>query len=282
MSMCKVATEHWQRIAAAPDPQVNLAEAALVIAAGEYQQLDISGYLERIEALAAEFRRRLRQDIPPTEIIIALNHYLFDELGFAGNSEEFYDPRNSFLNDVIDRKLGIPITLSILYIEIGRRAGLKLRGISFPGSFLIKCPVRDGAIVLDAYANGASLSVEDLRQRLRTLRNGAEIAPEAIKSMIAAASNKEILARILRNLKGIYLNQDEMMKALAAVDRIIAVAPDAALEYRDRGRIYLKLECFRAALADFQQYLLLEPRADDAGIVMQQVSELQQIASRLN
>lgn len=280
--MGMLAAEHWQRIAAAPDPQVNLAEAALVIAAGEYQQLDINGYLGRIKNLAEQFRRRLRQDIPPTEIIIALNHYLFEELGFAGNSEEFYDPRNSFLNDVIDRKLGIPITLSILYIEIGRRAGLRLRGVSFPGSFLVKCPVRDGAVVLDPYARGASLSVEDLRQRLRTLRNGAEIAPETVMSMISAASNKEILARILRNLKGIYLNRDEMLKALAAVDRIIAVEPGAAPEFRDRGNIYLKLECFRAALADFRQYLVLEPRADDADAVLRQVSELQQVASRLN
>ncbi|MDP2239417.1 MAG: tetratricopeptide repeat protein [Burkholderiales bacterium] len=277
-----MAAEHWQRIAAAPDPQVNLVEAALVIAAGEYQQLDIDGYLGRIEDLAVQFRRRLRQDIPPTEIIIALNHYFFDELNFSGNSVEFYDPRNSFLNDVIERKLGIPITLSILYIEIGRRAGLKLRGVSFPGSFLVKCSVRDGAIVLDPYAGGASLSIEDLRQRLRTLRNGTDIAPEVVKSMITAASNKEILARILRNLKGIYMNQDEMMKALSAVDRIIAVEPGAASEYRDRGRIYLKLECFRAALMDLRHYLQLEPRADDADVVKQQVSELQQVASRLN
>lgn len=276
------ATEHWQRIAAAPDPQLNLAEAALVIAAGEYQQLDIKGYLGQIEDLAAQFKRRLRPDIPQTEIIIALNHYLFDDLGFSGNSAEFYDPRNSFLNDVIDRKLGIPITLSIIYIEIGRRAGLKLRGVSFPGSFLVKCSVRGGAIVLDPYARGASLSIEDLQQRLRTLRNGIEISPESVKSMISAASNKEILARILRNLKGIYMDQNELMKALAAVDRIIAVAPGTALEYRDRGRIHLKLECFRAALADFRQYLRLEPRADDAGTVMRQVTELQQVVSRLN
>lgn len=274
--------ERWQEIAAMPDPQINLAEAALVIAAGEYQKLDISGYLGRIEEFAAQFTRRLRQDIPPTEIIIALNHFLFDELGFTGNSEEFYDPRNSFLNDVIDRKLGIPITLSILYIEIGRRAGLKLRGVSFPGSFLVKCPVRDGALILDPYARGASLSIEDLRQRLRILHHGVELAPETVKSMIAAASNKEILARMLRNLKGIYTNRDDMLKALAAVDRIIAVEPGAALEYRDRGSIYLKLECFRAALADFRQYLLMEPRADDADAVLQQVCALQQIASRLN
>ncbi len=280
--MGMVAADHWQQIAAAPDRQVNLAEAALVIAAGEYQQLDIDGYLERIEDLAAQFRRRLRQDIPPTEIIIALNHYFFEELGFAGNSEEFYDPRNSFLNDVIDRKLGIPITLSILYIEIGRRAGLKLRGVSFPGRFLVTCPVRDGAIVLDPYAKGASLSIEDLRQHLRILHEGIDVAPEVVKSMIAAASNKEILTRILRNLKSIYLNQREMLKALSVADRIIAVAPDAAAEYRDRGRIYLELECFRAALEDFRHYLQLEPRADDADAVMRHVSELQQTASRLN
>jgi len=274
--------ERWRQIVSAPDNQVNLAEAALVIAAAEYPDLDIDAYLGRIDDLAAQLRRRLRQDIPPTEAILALNHFLFGELGFSGNMAEYYDPRNSFLNDVLDRRLGIPLTLSIVYIEIGRRAGLALRGVSFPGHFLVKCIVRDGAIMLDPYAGGVSLSIGDLQQRLKALSNGIEPAPEAVQHMIAAAGNKEILARMLRNLKGIYLHQNEMMKALAAAERIIAVATDAADEYRERGRIYLNLECFRAALADFRHYLLLEPVADDAKVIRQQVAELQQVASRLN
>lgn len=274
--------ERWRQIVSAPDNQVNLAEAALVVAAAEYPNLDIDAYLSRIDDLAAQLRRRLRQDIPPTEAIIALNHYLFGELNFSGNTAEFYDPRNSFLNEVLDRRLGIPLTLSIVYIEIGRRAGLALRGVSFPGHFLVKCIVRDGAIMLDPYAMGASLSIGDLQQRLKTLSNGIEPGSKAVQRMIAAAGNKEILARMLRNLKGIYLHQNEMMKALAAAERIIAVAPDAADEYRERGRIYLNLECFRAALADFRHYLLLEPVADDAKVIQQQVAELQQVASRLN
>ena len=274
--------ERWQQIAVAPDDQVNLAEAALVIAAEEYPDLDIGAYLDRIADMAARLRRRLRQDITPTETLIALNHYLFEELGFTGNGAEYYDPRNSFLNQVIDRKLGIPITLSLVYMEIGRRVGLALHGVSFPGHFLVKCIVRDGALVLDPYAKGASLGIEDLQRRASQLHNGIEPAPEAVESMIVAASNKEILARMLRNLKGIFLHQNDMMKALSAADRIISIFPETAAEYRDRGRIYLNLECCRAALADFRRYLLLDPGAGDAGVIRQQLAELQQLASRLN
>jgi regulator of sirC expression with transglutaminase-like and TPR domain len=272
----------WQQIAATPDNQINLAEAALVIAAAEYTDLDIDAYLRRIDELAATLRRRLRQDIPPTETIIALNHYLFEELGFTGNSADFYDPRNSFLNEVIDRRLGIPITLSVVYLEIGRRLGLVLHGVSFPGHFLVKCAVRGGAIMLDPYGKGISLSVEDLQHRLRTLHGDIDPTPEAVQRMIGTASNKEILARILRNLKGIYLHRNDTMKALAAADRVLAVVPEAAEEYRDRGEIYLSLECFRAALADFGHYLRLKPGAEDAADVRKQVTELQQVAARLN
>jgi regulator of sirC expression with transglutaminase-like and TPR domain len=282
MTMEINAAQRWQRIVAAPDDEIDLAEAALVIAAGEYRDLDIDAYVERLAAMAATLKRRLRPDISTTDSIIALNHYLFGELGFAGNAAEYYDPRNSFLNDVLDRKLGIPITLSVVYIEIGRRIGLPLHGVSFPASFLVKCVLREGAILLDPYAKGASLGLDDLRQRLQILRNGIEFEPAAVKNMLAAASKREILVRMLRNLKGIYLRQGELGKALAAADRIIALAPKAAGEYRDRGRLYLELECFRAALADFQSYLLLNPEAEDAGEVQRKAAALRQLAARLN
>jgi len=280
--MAPTPAERWQCIAAAPENRIDLAEAALVIAAGEYRDLDVDAYVGRIEELAARLRRRLRQDIPPTETILALNRYLFGELGFAGNSDEYYDPRNSFLNEVIDRKLGIPITLSVVYIEVGKRLGLALDGVSFPGHFLVKCVIRDGTIVLDPYAGGVSLSVEDLQHRIGTLRNGIEPTADAVKSMIVAAGKKEILARMLRNLKDIYLHHNQLKKALSAVDRIIAIAPDAVDEYFVRGQIYLGLECFRAALADLQHYLVFRPDTGDAAAVRRQVADLQQIAARLN
>ena len=272
----------WQDIAAGPDEEINLAEAALVIAAEEYRDLAIPAYLGRMDEMARTLRGRLRRDIGTTETIIALNRYLFDDLGYTGNAADFYDPRNSFLNDVLDRRLGIPITLSVIYIEIGQRLGLALHGVSFPGHFLVKCVVRDGVVVLDPYARGASLSLDDLQQRLQALRGGVEPRPEVVRHTLAAAAKKDILARILRNLKGIYLHRRDLDRALSAADRIIALDPQAAEEYRDRAGIYLDLECFRAALADFRVYLMLKPEADDAAAVKRNVAELQQIAARLN
>jgi regulator of sirC expression with transglutaminase-like and TPR domain len=274
--------ERWKEIAAGPEEDIDLVEAALLIAAHEYPGLDVLAYLGRMDRMATTLRDRLRRDIGPTEAIIALNRYLFEELGFSGNVSDYYDPRNSFLNDVLDRKLGIPITLAVIYIEVGRRVGLALHGVSFPGHFLVKCPARDGVIVLDPYAGGASLSLEDLQQRLRVLRGGTAPPPDIARRMLAAAGKKDILARMLRNLKSIYLQRRDLPRALAAADRVITLEPRVAEEYRDRATIYLDLECFRAALSDFHNYLMLKPGADDVAVVQRRVVELQQIAARLN
>ena len=274
--------DRWSEIVAAPEEEIDLAEAALVIAAREYPSLDIAAYLARLSELAMTLKRRLRGDIGPTETLIALNHYLFEELGFGPNVSDYYDPRNSFLNDVLDRRLGIPITLSLVHIEIGRRIGLALHGVSFPGHFLVKCVMRNGAVVIDAYARGASLSLEDLQQRLKVLRGGMTPASDMVGNMLAAAGKKAILARLLRNLKGIHRERGDLARALAAADRIVALEPAAAEEYRDRAGIYHELECFRAALSDFRNYLMLKPGAEDAAVVQRRVVELQQIASRLN
>lgn len=274
--------ERWKEIAAGPESDIDLVEAALLIAAHEYPQLDVPAYQARMDRISATLKARLRRDIGPVESVLALNRYLFEELGFRGNAQEYYDPRNSFLNDVLDRKLGIPITLAIVYVEVGRHVGLALHGVSFPGHFLVKCPARDGVIVLDPYAGGASLSLEDLQQRLRTLRGGAAPPADFAQRMLAAAGKKEILVRMLRNLKGIYQQNRDFPRALAAADRVITLEPRAADEYRDRAGIYMELECFRAALADFRSYLMLKPGADDAAAVQRRVAELQHIAARLN
>ena len=274
--------ERFGRLVSGADNEINLAEAALLIAAEEYRALDIPAYLKKLDEMAATLKRRLRADISQADTIIAMNRYLFDELGFAGDAANYYDARNSFLNEVIDRKRGIPITLAMIYIEIARRIGLPVQGVAFPAHFLVKCPLRDGTVVLDPYAKGASLSFEELRRRVKALRNGAEPTRSMVAGMLITASNREILARLLRNLKGIYSHHKEWMKALSATDRIISVMPDLAEEYRDRGMIYLNLECFRAALFDFQAYLKMLPVARDADTVRQKVAELQTLASRLN
>jgi regulator of sirC expression with transglutaminase-like and TPR domain len=274
--------ERWKEIVAAPEEEIGLAEAALVIAAHEYPGLDVHAYLTRLDDMAAALKRRLRADISPTETLIALNHYLFDELGFGGNAGDYYDPRNSYLNEVLDRCLGIPITLSLVYVEIGRRAGLALHGVAFPGHFLVKCILRNGAVVLDPYARGASLSLDDLQQRLKALRGGNMPASDMVVHLLAVAGKKSILARMLRNLKVIYRERNDLPRALGAADRIIALEPGIAEEYRDRAGIYLELECFRAALSDFRNYLMLKPGAEDAAVVRRRVVELQQLAGRLN
>jgi regulator of sirC expression with transglutaminase-like and TPR domain len=274
--------ERFGRIVAGADEAINLAEAALLIAAEEYDDLDIRAYLARLDEMAEALKRRLRADISPADTIIALNRFLFDEHGFTGDAANYYDARNSFLNEVLDRKRGIPITLALVYIEVGRRIGLPVQGVSFPAHFLVKCALREGTVVLDPYAKGASLSFDDLRQRVKALRNGVEPTKSMVAGMLVTASNKEILTRILRNLKGIYSHHKAWMKALTATDRIISVMPEMAEEYRDRGMIYINLECFRAALFDLQAYLKMLPVARDAETVRQKVIELQAVAARLN
>lgn len=274
--------ERFRQIVSGPDEEINLAEAALLIASEEYPDLDIAAYLARLDEMAATLKRRLRADISPADTIVALNRFLFDEHGFTGNAADYYDPRHSFLNDVLDRKRGIPLTLALVYMEISRRIGLPVKGVSFPAHFLVKCRLREGTVVLDPYAKGISLSLDDLRQRIKSLRNGAELPQSAIAEMLATASNKDILVRMLRNLKGIYSHHKQWLKALAATDRIITVMPDLADEYRDRGMIYLSLECFRAALFDLQAYIKMLPEAADADTIRQKVVELQAVAARLN
>jgi regulator of sirC expression with transglutaminase-like and TPR domain len=280
--MSDVNARRWPALMAMPGEQWNLAEAALVVACDEYPQLDVAACLQRIDDLAAVFRRRLRADIALREKLMLLNHYLFEELAFAGNKDDYYDPRNSYLNDVLERRVGIPITLSVLFIEVGRRVGLPLSGVSFPGHFLVKCALREGAVILDAYAKGATLGIKDLQKRLRVLSSGMTVAPEAVMRMLAVARPADIIVRMLRNLKGIHTERGDHGRALTAVNRLLDLSPQAADDYRDRARLHEALECFRAALADFETYLRLEPNASDAHAVRGKIAILRERASRLN
>jgi regulator of sirC expression with transglutaminase-like and TPR domain len=264
-----------------PDEEIDLAEAALLIATTAYENLDVARYLSQIDQLASRLSAQLTESGSETERILALNRFLFQEQGFAPNVYDYYDPRNSFLNEVLERRVGIPISLSILYIEVGRRIGLPLKGVSFPGHFLVKCKVQDGTVVLDPYCSGASLSLNDLQERLREVKGG-DVSRAIVAGMLVAANKKEILARVLRNLKAIYLERAEDSLALSVMDWIIALAPADASEVRDRGLLYLKLECFRAALGDLERYLELAPVAEDTEEIGSRVVELRKAASRLN
>lgn len=280
--MSAAIAERWDRLALARPGEVSLAEGALLIAADEYQDLDVDGYLAQIDEMGQALRKRLRSDISTTEALIALNRYIFDELGFSGNNDDYYDPRNSFLNEVIERRLGIPITLAVLYIEIGRRIGLRLEGVSFPTHFLVKCVLRDGAVIIDPYARGASLGLDDLQARLQALASEVELDAALAASLLAAASPNDIFARMLNNLRGIYLQRGEQVKALSICNRIIALMPEAAEEFRDRGELYARLECFRSAVGDFRHYLTLRPHASDADRIRLRLAELEPLAARLN
>ena len=273
--------EQFHRLVSQPDAAIDLAEGALLIARTAYPELDVPVQLARLEQLGATLAGRLDPGLAAPERVVTLNRYLFDELGFRPNVDDYYDPRNSFLNDVLERRLGIPITLSVVYMAIGRRVGLPLQGVSFPGHFLVRCPLEQGLLVLDPFLGGMSLTLKDLQQRLREAR-GSEVPPGAIAGQLAPARHRDILARMLRNLKSIYLSREEHLRALPLMDWLVLVAPDQPVELRDRGMAWLKLECYRAALTDLEQYLGMAPEAEDAAEVRGHVLELRRGVARLN
>jgi regulator of sirC expression with transglutaminase-like and TPR domain len=274
-------SERLRQIISGPDEDISLAEAALLIAGHGYPDLDVAAYLSRIEELAYRLRLRIDEDDSVTERISVLNQFLFADIGFAPNSENYYDPRNSFLNEVLERRTGIPITLCVIYMELGRKIGLPLQGVSFPGHFLVKCAVPEGDIVLDPYSGGVSLGLADLQKRLREVRGG-EVSRAILAELLVSASNKEIIVRLLRNLKAIYLREHNLDQALPVLNWIIATMPEQTPELRDRGMIYQELECSRAALADFEQYLKHSPSAEDADDIRRRIIELRRDAARLN
>lgn len=273
--------ERLQQMVSGPEETIDLAEAALLVATHAYPELDVAHHLARIEELARALESRIQPDSGPSQRILALNEYLFADLGFAANEKDYYDPRNSCLNEVLDRRVGIPITLSLLYMEVGGRIGLPLRGVSFPGHFLVKCALPEGTVVLDPYAGGITLGIADLQKRLREVP-GEEVSRAVIAGMLGAAGKKEIIRRLLCNLKAIYLRSQQFDRVLPILDWIIATVPDQPPELRDRGMIYQELECSRAALADFERYLELSPGCEDSDDIRSRIVELQRQSARLN
>lgn len=264
--------DEWLRqfadIAASTDP--GLARAALCIARIEYPNLDPDPYLRRLDSMGETARTRLShfatvgaESSLETRVGV-LNEYLFEEQGFAGNRDHYEDPRNSFLNEVLERRLGIPISLAVVYLEVARRAGLKVDGVNFPGHFLLRCPAEPVAhgsrrdLIIDPFHSGAILSERDCRKLLER-HLGEEAAFDA--ALLAPATKPQILARMLLNLKRIYVAMRSFPQARDATELLLAVDPSALTELRDRGLIAYHLRDFSSALRDLQMYLRLSSGA---------------------
>ncbi|TXF12371.1 SirB1 family protein [Pelomicrobium methylotrophicum] len=280
--MESVAFRRLEALLARGDDGYSLAEGALTVALEEYPDLEIPAWLARLDAMGRELQQELPADLGVEDALMALNSFLFERYGFHGNSQDYYDPRNSFIHEVLQRRVGIPITLSIVYIEVGRRIGLPLEGISFPGHFLVGCPLSGGKVVVDAYASGTVLDREDLESRLAGLYGQRVLERIDVTDLLEAATKRDILARLLRNLKVIYLQRQDLPRALSAIQRLLLIQPDAHLELRDRGLVYAQLECFRGALDDLNRYLAQAPEASDADQIRARVVDLQARVSGYN
>jgi regulator of sirC expression with transglutaminase-like and TPR domain len=277
----------FEKILAEKEERIDLARACLMIAQDAYPGLDVERYLGDLERMAIRLRGRIPQTGQAEERVVALNQFLYGDLGYWGNTEDYYDPRNSYLNEVLDRRTGIPITLGILYMELGRRVGLPLEGISFPGHFLVRLHLRRGTLVLDPFAGGAPQADDELRRRLERVvpehaRGGVPLAELPLEQFLEPASKRQILSRVLRNLKGIYREADKPERMLEVLNRMLVVSPEASAELRDRGYLYQRLECWRPALKDLSDYLERVPDAPDLDDVRASLLDLSARCARLN
>ncbi len=251
-------------------------DGALEIARVEYPDLDVA----RCRGLVDEFAREARARMGPAgrRGVERFNAYFFDELGFHGNAENYYDPRNSYLNDVIERRTGIPITLAALYCEVGRRAGLRAHGVGFPGHFLAKCLLPDGEILVDCF-NARTVSREDCQALLDSFSPGGGTVSD---SMLEIASARDILCRMLNNLRRIHAGRGEFARAVRWLDMDLALRPDSPHSFRERGMLFVQMEQFGRALEDLERYRTLLPAAPDLAQVGEQIQLLRKLLSHLN
>ena len=272
----------WNSLAALGDDELPLLGTALLIARDEYPDLDAASYSAQVDTYASALRPQLERDIDLPARLTAINKYLFEEVGYAGNNAQYDDPRNSYMNDVVDRKLGIPISLAVIQIEVTRRLGMPLDGISFPGHFLVRLPVDDGILVLDPYNKGRPVSAEELRERASPHLGGHAPDDQQLLQILAPATHRMILMRMLRNLKGLYLERGDWERVARTADRLLKLSPDTAEALRERGLAYRELGYTKGAREDLARYLQLLPEADDLDTVRAALIDLGTAPSRMN
>jgi regulator of sirC expression with transglutaminase-like and TPR domain len=253
------------------DEDINLALAAMLVAGEEYPQLPIDGYMARLDLLSEETLDRLNGETAPLLVLQELLNTLYLRHDYRGNRKAYYDPRNSFLNDVLDRGLGIPLTLGIILLEVGWRLGLPLEGVNFPGHFLVRYRGDAMDLLLDPYDGGA-LRFQDQAQELLDRIYGGMIRVH--DSFLKTAPRREMIIRLLTNLKGLYLKAGDHDRALAAVERILLLSPIAPHETRDRGVILARMGRKDEALKQLEAYLNAVPEAADSERILGLVEEL--------
>ena len=258
-----------------PDAAINVAAAALYIAQEEYPELEVDVYLNALDVMAEEARDLLPKEPYPLKILRALNHYFFEDLGFRGNTRDYYDLRNSYLNDVLERRIGIPITLALIYLEVANRIDFPMVGVGMPGHFLIRPTIEDMDIYIDPFHRGEIMFEQDCQDRLQQIYgNMAQLRPH---DHLKAVSPKAALARMLGNLKLIHLHYRDVPKALAAIDRILLMFPKAPSELRDRGLLYYQQGQLAEALQDLELYLLERPDAQDAYEIRHVIEQIERV-----
>lgn len=268
----------FEKVVRRPEQRIGLAEAALCIAGEEYPEMNIRMYMEMLGSwtkllyqAASESNRLSRMEV--------LHDLLFQKMQFSGNIENYYDPKNSFLNDVIDSRKGIPISLSVIYLELAWRLGMTASGVGFPGHFLVRVLEGGQPFYVDPFYRGRIMTESECVDFWNDISEG-EL--EFQKSFLSPVTKKQILGRMLRNLKEIYLEQQDYPKLIRVLDNLISLDPDEADEIRDRGIVYYQIQSFANALQDFETYLSMAPDAEEAEVIRQYVEILREYRSHLN
>lgn len=255
----------WNALGRLDDDALPLFDAALLIARDEYPTLDASHCARAVARHVGHLRVEADATASGPLKMQAINRHLFEELGYAGNPDTYYDPRNSYLNEVVERRLGNPISLAVVQMEVARRLGVRLDGISFPGHFLVRLPVDDGLLVMDPFNGGRPLGLDELRTRART-HMGGQVPDDALLSrLLRPATPRTILMRMLRNLLGVYQDHADWPRVVRCADRLLSLSPDAPDALRDRGLGYLEIGHLDGARQDLTHYLMRAPDAADAG-----------------
>lgn len=279
MDIFEITRNKFLRLADLPDEEIDPMGAALLIARMSYPRLNETVCRQYLSELTERLRAQLNETDRPVAMIEKLNRILFEEEGFRGNRHHYFDPDNSFINRVMDRKLGIPITLSLIYTEVGRRAGMNLSGIALPGHFITALFCESGRILIDPFNQGEILSEEECRIRLRK-DSGGKRAVDTRR--LSPAGPKEILMRWLRNLKAIYLHADNDIKAFEMLHWILTLDPDATVELRERGLLYEALGNTDRAVGDLERYLELSPGVETEQEVRSKIKKLKQQSTWLH
>ncbi|HYK00185.1 MAG TPA: tetratricopeptide repeat protein [Thermoanaerobaculia bacterium] len=266
-----LARRWFEEIAGRPDPLLDLVEGSLVIALEENPSVDLDRYLREVRSWSEAVRSRLEGSRDVERIVETINRLLFDEEGFHGENDDYYDPRSALLSEALERHAGLPITLSILYLELSRRVGIEAAGVALPGRFLVKFTGPFGVVVVDPFDGGRVLSTVELQKILDSMfGGGVKLREHHLRSF----SPREILARELAHLKAAYLAQHDLARAAASIDRLLILDDRDAYEVRDRAALAMQMHAYRQAIDLFERYLSLMPSADDRSRVREQISYL--------